>query len=376
MKHLDLKTLTENLERTFIVATGLGFLIIFFIKISFLDSISIFVYISWALLCILLYALSRHLKLKENDAFDFYKVAEPIGRQERRKKQNIEERVAIHIGEEGLDPMILFNEEKTGVACILTLTALKPTHKISRYLTELAIQAEQQGQPIAGQTLFTMNFEQQSGYFRLTEDGTNILVEFAFPESQGPLYDQVSQVIYLLLEANPLVMVTKTDVTNFQAMQKFYRYVQRLNDSNNRCVEYISYCQGTLKICNSSYVELYDCTLQSTLTSWINQDGLIRTDNVDAELSNDNVLHLMDIELPYPECRLVNIQIVKVANPMIAVKLYLTLTELKEGQLTDNTSGLTLLMKDSSIAIKRDEQFDDELISVAEYFEQKSYPKF
>ncbi|MCP4326773.1 MAG: hypothetical protein GY787_34080, partial [Alteromonadales bacterium] len=225
-------------------------------------------------------------------------------------------------------------------------------------------------------TLMEISFQDQLGYYRLSSDGKTESVEFAFPLQTELLYEQVSQAIDLLLESNPDLPVTKIDVTNFQAMRKFYNYVQRLSAPENRSVEYLSYCQGTLKICNSSYVELYDCTLQSTLTSWINQDGLIRSDNVDAEPAKTSVLHLMDIEMPYPECRLTNIQIVKVANPLIAVKLYLTLVEIVDGELTTNISGLTLLMKGSSIAIKRDEQLEGELISVEEYFKQKSYPKF
>ena len=376
MKNPTFKKITEHLNSVFIIIAVLGLLTMMFVQISFKYSISVFAYISWALLCSLLYATVKHLTEKQRSNFDFYKVAEPLGRQERRKKQNIEERMAFHIGEDGLDPMVIFNEEKTGVASLLKLSAVKSTHKLSRYLAELGIETKQQGHPIAGQTLMSMSYQTQSGYYRLSNDGKNETIEFAFPYDSALLYEQISQAIYLLMEATPEIEVHKIDVTSFQAMLKFYNYVQRLNAPENRSVEYLSYCQGTLKICNSSYVALYDCTLQSTLTSWINQDGLIRTDNVDEKLSKRSVLHLMDIELPYPECRLVNIQIVKIANPQIAVKLYLTLTELQQGQLTDNISGLTLLMKDSSIVIKRDEQFDDELISVAEYFEQKSYPKF
>lgn len=376
MKNLNFENLVAHLNRTSVVILTLGFISIFLAQINLLYSVTFYTYAGWALICALSYAFVVHVKRNKGNEFDFYKVSDPIGRQERRKKQNIEERVATHLTDDGLDPMVLFNEEKSGVACLLKLTLLKSNHNISHYLAQLAISIEQQGSPIAGQTLFSMSFQQQTGYLRLTLDGSSATAEFAFHENKGPLYDQTSQVIYLLLEANPLVLVNKINVTNFQAMHKFYHYVQRLSAPENRSLEYLSYCQGTLKICNSSYVELYDCTLQSTLTSWVNQDGLIRTDNVDVAIAECNVLHLMDIGLPYPECRLTNVQIVKVANPQIAVKLYLTLAELKDGQLTDNVSGLTLLMKDSSIAIKRDEQFNDELISVTEYFEQKSYPKF
>jgi len=381
MKNINLEKIFEHLNGIFVILTILGLITVFSIQITLLPSLSIFAYISWALLCVVLYTLANHLKLKNSSEFDFYKVSEPVGRQTRRKKQNIEERVAIHIDEEGLDPMIMFNEEKSGVGCILKLTGLKPKHKLSMYLSQLEITVKQEGHPIAGQTLVEMSFQGQSGYYRLSSDGKMESVEFAFPKQTELLYEQVSQAIDLLLESNPLLPVTKIDVTNFQAMRKFYNYVQRLSAPENRSVEYLSYCQGTLKICNSSYVELYDCTLQSTLTSWINQDGLIRSDNVDEELAKSNVLHLMDIELPYPECRLTNIQIVKLANPLIAVKLYLSLAELIDGAMTENVSTLTLLMKGSSISIKRDEQLKDEklkdeLISVKEYFEQKSYPKF
>ncbi|MCP4324943.1 MAG: hypothetical protein GY787_24470, partial [Alteromonadales bacterium] len=321
MKNIELEKIFEHLGSMFVALTIIGLITVFSIQVSLFPNLSIFAYISWSLLCAVLYAFANHFKAKNSSTFDFYKVAEPIGRQTRRKKQNIEERLAIHTGEDGLDPMVLFNEEKSGVACILKLAELKAKHKLAMYLSQLDITVKQEGQPIAGQTLMEMSFQDQLGYYRLSSDGKTESVEFAFPLQTELLYEQVSQAIDLLLESNPDLPVTKIDVTNFQAMRKFYNYVQRLSAPENRSVEYLSYCQGTLEICNSSYVELYDCTLQSTLTSWTNQDGLIRSDNVDAEPAKTSVLHLMNIELPYPECRLTNIQIVKVANPLIAVKL-------------------------------------------------------
>lgn len=377
MKTINLEKISEHLSALFIALSSIGVIALFFIQISFLLAISIFVYLGWLLLCALLYAVANHFKHKNSTEFDFYKVAEPLGRQERRKKQNIEERVAIHIDEDGLDPMVLFNEEKSGVESIITLSHVNESDQLSVLLGELNVDIEQQGTPIAGQTLMEISYQQEIGYYRVSEGYEAIQADFAFPEKTGALYEQASTAIKRLLSEHPAIKVTKINVTNYQAMQKFYHYVKRLSAPENRSVDYLSYCQGTLKICNTSYVELYDCTLQSTLTSWINQDGLIRTDNVDADLSGGNILQLMDIELPYPACRLIDIQIV---NPELtqenAVKLYFTLAELVDDELTDRVSGLSLIMKDASISIKRDEQFDDELLSVEAYFKQKSYPAF
>lgn len=376
MKNSNLEKVAEHLNALFIGLIAVGLTALFFIQIIFILSFSLFIYLGWVILCVILYLFANHLKAKNSNEFDFYKVAEPLGRQERRKKQNIEERVAIYIDEDGLDPQIIFDEAKSGVACLLKLSGIALNHKLQDYLSELYVLSEQQGQPIAGQTLMEVHYKGESGYYRLTNDGETESIDFAFPENSDLLYEQVCIAIKRLVSDFRSLSVTKVNVTNYQAMVKFYHYVERLSAPENRCVEYLSYCEGTLKVCNTSYVELYDCTLQSTLTSWINQDGLIRTDNVDIDVAENSVLQLMDIELPYPESRLVDIQIVKLAELQKGVKLYLTFAELVDSELSGNVTGLSLLMKDNSIGIKRDEESQEVLISVADYFKQKSYPLF
>ncbi|GLS89047.1 hypothetical protein GCM10007916_01140 [Psychromonas marina] len=376
MKTINVETLTDNLTAIFIVTTSAGLIGLFFLKINFILLSSSLTYGVWLAACTLIYAIAQHFKTKNSSTFDFYQASGPVTPTVRRKKSNIEERVAIHIDEDGLDPMVLFNEEKSGVACILRLTELKTTKHLFDYLYDLNISVEQQGSPIDGQTLMEINYQQEKGYYRLTDNGPRELLDFAFCENSEHLYAQIKLAIEQLKNDNPALCISKVNVTNYQALQKFYHYVKRLNAPENRSIEYLSYYQGTLKICNTSYVALYDCTLQSTLTSWINQDGLIRTDNVEVELLGDNMLQLVDIELPYTECRLIDIQIVKMRDVQEGVKLYLTLVELNEGKLTNNMSGLTLLMGNNSIDIKYDEVLSDELISVEAYFNQKSYPEF
>ena len=376
MKNISFEKISEYATALFIVFLAVGLIVLFSIQMIFTLSFSNVIYLAWAALCILFYVFSNFLKTKNSSEFDFYKEAEPLGRQERRKKTNTEERVAIYIDEDGLDPMIIFDETKSGVACILKLADIALDNKLQDYLSELYVLSEQQGHPIAGQTLMEVHYKGEVGYCRLTDDGDKQSVDFAFMENSELLYEQVYQAINCLLSDFPALSVAKIDVNNYQAMVKFYDYVQRLSAPENRSVKYISYWEGTLKVCNSSYVALYDCTLQSTLTSWISKGGLIRTDNVDVDASENSLLQLMDIDLPYEECRLVDIEIVQMAEDQDGVKLYLTLAELIEGELTENVSGLSLLMKDKSINIKHDETFTDELISVTDYFKQKSSPQF
>jgi hypothetical protein len=370
----------ENINTFIIAATVIGFIAIFLIAKDFLPSDHQFVYYSWGLFCFIFYVLANYIKSKQSSEFDFYRVAEPVGRQERRKKQNIEERIAIYLDEDGLDPSILFNEEKSGVVFIVRLNALKSDHRLAQHLTALKITNKQEGLPIAGQTLVEITFTGQLGYYRLTSQGENDLLEFAFPEKTELLYHQVKKAIALLIEDSALInhkiAITKVNVINYQALMKFYNYVQRLSAPENRCIEYISLCEGALKICNSSYVELYDCTLQSTLTSWVNQDGLIRTDNVDVDLPENHLLELEEIELPYPECRLTNIEIVKNIDMQESLQLYLTLAELDKDVLTQNISGLTLLMHNKEVTISSEKKQPEQLMSVADYFQQKSYPAF
>lgn len=375
MKTINIETITDNLTAIFITITSGGFIALFLLKLNGVVPVSSVAYGIWGATCIALYAIMSHVKAKNSSTFDFYQASGPIEPKARRKKSNVEERLAIHIDEDGLDPMVLFNAEKSGVTCILRLTKLKTTKHLFDYLYDLNISVEQQGSPIDGQTLMEINYQQEKGYYRLTDNSPHELLDFAFCENSALLYAQIKLAIEQLKNDNPALCISKVNVTNYQALQKFYHYVKRLKAPENRNIDYLSYHQGTLKICNTSYVALYDCALQSTLTSWINEDGLIRTDHVDIELSGDKMLRLMDIELPYAECRLADIQIVKMPD-VREVKLHLTLMELTDNTLTGNVSALTLLMGNNTIEIKSDDLESEELISVEAYFNQKSYPDF
>jgi hypothetical protein len=373
MKNSSLEKIADHLSALFIASVTIGLIGLFLIQMIFLLPLSTYTYIGWVILCTVFYAVANHIKNKNTTQFDFYKVAEPLERKARRKKKNIEERVAIHIDEDGLDPMILFDEAKSGVSYILKLSAISHEHKLQDYLSELYVLSEQQGSPIAGQTLMEVHYQGESGYYRLTSSGLSESIDFAFPENSRLLYEQILVAVKKLRSDYPELSITKVNVINYQTMAKFYHYVQRLKAPENRSLEYISYCEGTVKICNTSYIELYDCNLQTILTSWMNKDGIIRSDNVDIDVSENSVLELMDIELPYPECRLADIQIVKMEDTQKAVKLYLTFLELVDGEPTAEVSSLSLLMAGNSISIKRDEESDQELISVADYFKRKSY---
>lgn len=345
--------------------------------------ISLLIYLGWTAVCLLVYAVVSYAKEDSSD-FDFYKAsaqgssassssASSSSQPAVRKKYNTEERVGIFLDQDGLDPMVIFNEEKSGVVSIVKVTGLPLSHKLTELFSELSITSQQIGHPIDSQTIFKLSFEGMMAYCRLTTGDENEILEFAFPKNSPEIYAQLLMVVQKLMEQNSGLEVIEINVLNYQALLKFYNYVKRLNAPENRSIEYISHYQGNLKICNSSYVELYDCTLQSTITSWVNQDGLIRTDNVD--IVGEEQMHLENIDLPYEERRLVNIQLGK-AESTDVVTLYLTLSELTDGELTGNSSPLTLVMKDDCIEIKQDAMAEEELISIQEYFDQKCYQKF
>ena len=365
-----------NLNLVIIPVMLLGLLSLFLIQVNLAIDISLVIYLSWILVCLLACAFVSHEKNNSSD-FDFYKAkdsASVASESSENKKYKTEERIGIYIDQDGLDPMVIFNEDKSGVVSIVKLMGLPAFNKLTEYFSELEIVSQQIGNPIESQTLLKISFSGINAYCRLTDDDEHQMIEFAFPKNSTDIYLQVLKAIEMLIEEYPGLTVLEVDVLNYQALLKFYNYVQRLSGEENRSIEYISHYRGNLKICNSSYVELYDCTLQSTLTSWINQDGLIRTDNVD--LQKDEQIHLVNIDLPYEECRLVNIQLGNRDPSQLIVTLYFTFAELIDGELTDNKSGLTLVMTNDSIEIQREEVFDETFISIKEYFEQKCYSKF
>lgn len=344
-------------------------------ELNFSLVITLLIYLSWIIVCLLAYAFSSYEKNNNSDDFDFYKATEVVTPQSTKsKKYNTEERIGISISQDGLDPMVIFNEDKSGVVNIVKVVGLPAINKIKEHFSELDIAFDQLGNPIESQTLLKLNFDKATAYCRLTDNDEYEMVEFAFPKNSSAVYLQVLQVIQMLMDEQPDLKVSEINVINYQTLLKFYNYVERLNAPENRCIEYISHYQGNLKICNSSYVELFDCELQSTLTSWINRDGLIRTDNVDLERGEQ--IHLVNLELPYDECRLVNIQMGKVDPDPVVVMLYLTLAEIIDGEVTENTSGLTLIMKDDSIEIIKDEKPEQAFISIKDYFEEKCYTEF
>lgn len=363
-----------NLNLVIIPVMLLGLLSLFLIQINHIIDVSLVIYLSWILVCLLACAFVSHEKNNSSD-FDFYKAkASATPETSENKKYKTEDRIGIYIDQDGLDPMVIFNEDKSGVVSIVKLMGLPATNKLTEYSSELEITTQQLGNPIESQTLLKLSFNGVNAYCRLTDDDDHQMIEFAFPKDSTDIYLQVLKAIEMLIEEYPGLTVLEVDVLNYQALLKFYNYVQRLSGEENRSIEYISHYRGNLKICNSSYVELYDCTLQSTLTSWINQDGLIRTDNVD--LQKDEQIHLVNIDLPYEQCRLVNIQLGNTESSELVVMLYFTFAELIDGELTDNRSGFTLVMTNDSIEIKRDEVSNEAFISIKEYFEQKCYSKF
>jgi len=368
----DKSTLNINLIILFVML--LGVFSLFILQSYFAIHISLLVYLGWVIVCLFAYGLASHEKDTNSSDFDFYKATEPVTPQQiKKKKYNTEERIGISISQDGLDPMVIFKEDKSGVATIVKLHGLPAINKLMEYFAELDITSHQLGSPIESRTLLRIKFERAKAFCRLTDDDETQTVEFAFPKNSIGIYQQVLKAIQMLMEEYSDLEVLEVNVLNYQTLVKFYNYVERLSAPENRCIEYISYYKGNLKICNSSYVELYDCTLQSTLTSWINRNGLIQTDNVDLERGEQ--IHLENIDLPYNESRLVNIKMGKPEPDQVAVTLCLTFAEIVDDELTGNQSGFALTMQDDHIEIKQDKIPDEEFLSIKEYFEEKCYSK-
>lgn len=337
----------------------------------------------WPAAFILVYQVAESLGAPEDDKFVFHNGAEPRTEFNNLHKVKIsKEQIAFHIDNDGLDPQIIFNVEKTGASHLITIHGANAADKFSDYLSGQKVIIEALGIPIEGVVLMEMQFNGSKGYYQIVDDLDSpeskplCSIDIALLENSDQLNQRVETAITEMLKAHTPLSAKKIDVVNYQSMLKFHMYVKRLKDKENGSLDYLSTCEGTLEICNSSYVELYNCNLQSTLTSWVNQNGLIRTDRADDELQaeENGKPQLNKIKLHFADCCLTDIQLIKNKedNNNSCIKLHLTLTELNDGELTDKNSTLNLRMEDKSISVSTEAIEQADLISVAQYFEQKT----
>lgn len=348
----------------------------------------------WFVVFAVIYLVSDYSDNKTPASFDFYNGE---GNEE---KQNIFDDGVLNVAkptnstpflidDDGLDPSIVFNVQKTGALKLILIEEIVADNNISDYLAKQEITTKILGAPINGVSLMEMKYQNQQGYYRLRSDNLYatdddvegvVNLDVAFLKDNEVLNERVEIALLEMLNAHSSKSVIKYNAKNYQAMFKFYNYVKNLEKEENRSVDQFSFYQGTFEISNSSYVELYNCNLQSTLTSWVNKDGLIHTDYLDEDdepLPEDQKEQLLTtIGLPFPECRLTDIHIISSDDPL-NIKLYITLSELKNDELTGESNALSVLMQDKSIIIKRDEVVDNRLMNIDEFFDSKTiFPFF
>lgn len=353
------------------------------LRVNF-PSIPLSAFVIWPVAFTLVYKIAESLNEPEEDKFVFHNGAQPRPAfHDLPKKQISKEEIAFHIDNDGLDPQIIFNVEKTGASHLIQIQHISAAEKFSHYLLNHGITVTELGIAIEGVILMEMQFNGLKAYYQIVADADVsdqqplASIDIALLENNDDLNEQVEKTLADMFKVHPPLSAQKTNVINYQAMLKFYNYVKRLKTKENSSLDYLSTCEGTLEICNSSYVELYNCNLQSTLTSWVNQNGLIRTDRADDELhvEENKRLQLNKIKLHFADCCLTDIQLLKNIPQNSSIKLHLTLTELNDGELTDNNSTLNLLMEDKNITVSTELVDEADLMSVAQYFEQKTLQK-
>lgn len=348
----------------------------------------------WLVAFGVLYLISDYSDNKVPASFDFYKG------ENQNEKPNIFDDGVLNVAkptnstpflidDDGLDPSIVFNVEKTGALKLIIVEDITSKNNFSDYLAKQDVTTKLLGAPINGVSLIEMKHQGMQGYYRLRSDDlystddeqdSDINIDVAFLKDSELLNECIEVALLDMLAEHSSKSVKKYNAKNYQAMLKFYSYVKNLQKEENRSVDQLSFYQGTFEISNSSYVELYNCNLQSTLTSWVNKDGLIRTDYLDSEgtpLPLDQKEQLLTtISLPFPECRLTDIHIILASEDGLSIKLYLTLSELKDDQLTGESKALSILMQDKSIIIKRDEVVDNSLMTIDQFFDSKTLLPF
>ncbi|MFT6986253.1 MAG: hypothetical protein ACJAT7_002078 [Psychromonas sp.] len=344
-------------------------------------SIPISAFIIWPAAFTLVYKIAESLNTPEVDKFVFHNGAEQRpASHDLSKIKTSKDKIAFHLENDGLDPQIIFNVEKTGASHLIKIQHISAADQFSHYLSRHDITVKELGMAIEGVILMEMQFKELKAYYQIVEDlnfsdeQPLCSIDIALLENSDELNQRIEKTLADMFKAHPPLSAQKTDVINYQTMLKFYTYVKRLKDKENSSLDYLSTCEGTLEICNSSYVELYNCNLQSTLTSWVNQNGLIRTDRADAQLDigAHEQLPLNKIKLHFTDCCLTDIQLIKHNQEEGRIKLHLTLTEFNDGELTNNNSTLNLLMEDKSITVSTEAVDEADLISVAQYFEEKT----
>lgn len=328
---------------------------------------------------------------EQGESFDFYKVTDKID------QPNIFDDDVLQVSkpvmdtpflidEDGLDPSIVFNVEKTGAGIVILIEEIYQDNNLQDYLQKHQIDVKLIGSPIEGVRLMEMQYKGLQGYYRVTDNyhssysNPTCNIDFAFLLDTEVLRLQVEKAILQMLDAHPPASVKKLNAKNYQAMFKFYTYVNRLGCAENRSVDHLCFYHGTFEISNSSYVELYNCNLKSSLTSWVNKDGLIRTDYIDEEedelSASDKEALQTTIGLPFAKCRLIGIKLVALPEDSLSVKLHLSFAELIDDEPTGKNDSLAIVMQDKNILISRDEEETNSFVTVSEYFDEKTIIPF
>ncbi|WP_369434598.1 hypothetical protein [Psychromonas sp. MME1] len=194
---------------------------------------------------IVTYLLHQYLQDEQPSSFDFYKVNSKID------QPNIFESDMLStskpmmdtpflIDEDGLDPSIVFNVEKTGADILILLENIKQENHFSDYLTARDISVKLIGSPIEGVNLIEMQYQGLQGYYRVTNndlyssDDVTCNIDVAFLHDTDVLRLQVEKALLDMFNDCRPNKVVKYNARNYQAMFKFYTYVQKLARPENQ----------------------------------------------------------------------------------------------------------------------------------------------
>jgi hypothetical protein len=337
----------------------------------------------WSVTFAFVYMVTGTVHVCDEKSFVFHNGSEQrIAFHDLPKKRISKDHFAFHIDNDGLDPQVIFNVEITGAKYLIQVKQIGNAEQFERYLLENDVTVKQLGNAIAGVALMEMQYKEGKAYYQIVADHLNsspseILssIDIALLDNSDDLNLQVEQVLLQMFAESKPHQVEKINIENYQAMFKFHAFVEKLKRRENRSIDYLSFYHGKFEISNSEYVELYNCNLHTSLISWINQDGLIRTDYVDEE---EKVLTASErkslqtiIGLPFTSSRLLNIQIIRASAGTPDIQLYLTFAELSDDEPTGKESSLSLSVKGKDLILSSEPLDAGELLSIGEYFNSK-----
>ena len=363
--------------------------IISYYQISSWDSFSFpfSAFIIWSITFALVYKVAETFHAPDEKSFVFHNGTEQrIAFHDLPKKQISKDYFAFHIDNDGLDPQVIFNVEITGAKYFIQVKQISHADQFNRYLLQNDVIVKQLGNAIEGVALMEMQYKESIAYYQIVDDLNSpqpellSSIDIALLDNSDDLNLRVEQSLLQMFAEFEPQKVEKINAGNYQAMFKFYAFVKKLKRRENRSIDYLSFYHGKFEISNSEYVELYNCNLHSSLISWINKDGLIRTDYVDEEekvLTESERKSLQTvIGLPFTSSRLLDIQIIRVAEGSSNVQLYLTFAELCNDEPTGKENSLSLSVKGKDLMISSEPLDARELLSIDEYFNLKSLVQF